>query len=94
MSEEYLILGNGKPLPGNLVSLTTSDKFGRIQELRSENRYGRYFVSAAISDHLPLTNSLQEILAIKCYRMINVSGLNNDIYLKSTEHFVIIWGQT
>lgn len=81
MCEEYLVLDPKIPIAGCLAVVATKDQYSLIRELEKKRQKLRYTAKAILSDHIPLSGSIPEIINRKAYHLLKIKEDPLSIYL-------------
>lgn len=73
-AEGYIVVEPKIPFPGCLTILAPIHKLDEFKVIEANNYAGRYIARAIISDHIPLSGNLEEILKRKSDALLWVNG--------------------
>ena len=79
--DKYLILHPRKPIPGCLVTIGQLSGLEAIKKLEQNPQPRRYIVRAIISDQIPLTGGIEEVMNLQPVRLLRLNENPLTIYL-------------
>lgn len=80
--EEYYVVDPPDPLPGSLAVLLPASQANRFNEIVTERNFKRYVVRAVLTDNVPLSGNLDELISRPSNSLISVSGPALTIHLE------------
>ncbi len=81
MSDEYFVLIPKRPLAGCLAVVATKNQIGELEKLEQKKEKRHYIVKAILSDHVPLSGSIPDIINRKAHHFLKVNEDPLSIFL-------------
>ena len=79
--DEYLILNPRRPIPGCLVTIGQRSRLEPIKKLEQNPQPRRYIVRAIISDQIPLTGGIDQVMNLPPVRLLRLNENPLTVYL-------------
>ncbi len=90
-SEEYYICDPPNPLPGSLAVLLPTSQAERFNSLVIKRRFDRFIVRAILSDNIPLSGKLPELLTDTSSSLLYVNGEPLTLHLEYPQYFPLMY---
>lgn len=81
MREEYFVLEPKVPIAGCLAVVATQKQMSLLEVLEKEKNNIYYTAKAILSDHIPLSGSIPDIIHRKTYNLVKIKENPLSIYL-------------